>query len=208
VNESFAPHGPVNRSLKPSIVSNARTFCRRSESSPDTPQRTSPKRILLPIDVAKCPLEVFPFVNELAEEHAAAIILLHVLNRQATNGEFQKDSVRAAEEQLEQLARKFINPRLALRTHVRTGTPSDAILAEATQSSVDLIVLTSYASSSIGKRPVRSQIVQTVLNTASCNITLLPVRTSFHCAQQWELVDEIVRALNYVGLLRPAPNHS
>jgi nucleotide-binding universal stress UspA family protein len=208
VNESVATRGSVNGSLKPSIASNARTFYRKSESSSNAPQRTTPRRILLPIDVAKCPLEVFPFLNELAEEHEAAVNLLHVLSGQSENREFQEDSARAAEKQLEQLALKFVNSHLALRTDVRIGSPAEAILSEAARSRVDLIVLTSYGSSTVGKRPIRSLIVRAVLDAAPCNITILPVRTSFNCAQQWELVDEIVKALNYVGLLKPAPKHS
>jgi nucleotide-binding universal stress UspA family protein len=208
VNENFSSPGSVNGSVKPSVSSNARIFQRKPESSSNASQRTALRRILLPIDVAKCPLEVFPFINELAEEHEATVTLLHALSGGGANGEFQKESMRAAEKLLEQLARKFINPRLASRTSVHVGMPPDAILAEAAQSSVDLIVLTSYGNSAIGKRPTRSQIVQAVLDVAPCNITLLPVRTSFNCAQQWELVDEIVGALNYVGLLKPAAKHS
>ena len=124
------------------------------------------------------------------------------------NGESRIAGLRAAEKQLDQLAGKFIKPRFTSRIAIRVGTPAEEILAEVRQSKVNLIVLTSYGDSSLWKRPIRSKTVQTVLAAAPCDITLLPVRTWFNCEQQWELVDEIVRALDYVGLLRPRPKHS
>jgi hypothetical protein len=64
-------------------------------------------------------------------------------------------------------------------------------------------MLTSHKDFSAGKRPLEPGIVGSVLGADPCVISLLHLRTSFNCEAQWELVDELVAALDYVGLLKP-----
>ena len=39
-----------------------------------------PERILLPVDVARCPLEVFDLVNGFAKRPEVTVLLLHVVD--------------------------------------------------------------------------------------------------------------------------------
>jgi nucleotide-binding universal stress UspA family protein len=165
----------------------------------------APGRILLPVDITKCPLEVFSFVNKFANEHRVTVILLHVVNLNAMvpdNRVFDALSG-AAGQHLKRLAEKFLNPDLSVRLRVRIGRPAQEILAEARESNVDLIVLTSYGGCSSWKRPFQPRIVEKVIRAVPCNATLLHVRTRFNCEEDWGCVDEMVAALEYTGLRKP-----
>ena len=173
-------------------------YCDQEETHSDGRTMTKPRRILLPINIAKCPLEVFSDVNKFAGDPPATITLLHVVKGKTPDA----IGLAAVEKHLENLARKFINPRLSPRLCVRVGEPALGILAEVNESNADLIVLTSYQDLSVWNRPLRPGIVGEVLSAEPCAISLLHVRTHFNCEEQWEVVDEIVAALDYVGLLR------
>ncbi len=167
-----------------------------------------PGRILLPVDITKCPLEVFSFINKFASDHRVTVILLHVvnLNVMVLENRVVEDLSFMAEQHLKRLSEKFLNPDLSVRLRVRVGKPAQEILAEAKESNVDLIILTSYGGCSFWKRPFQPRIVEKVLHAAPCNATLLHVRTRFNCEEDWSYADDIVSALGYTGLLRfPMP---
>ena len=166
--------------------------------------RMKTRRILLPIDIAKCPLEVFAYVNKFADDSLTTITLLHVVRAMAPGTKGLEGNAPAVEKHLERLARKFIRSRAAPRLCVRVGEPAEEILAEARQSQADLIVLTSYKDLSVWNRPFQPGIIGKVLSAEPCAISVLRVRTYFNCQEQWEVVDEIVAALDYVGLLKAA----
>jgi hypothetical protein len=165
---------------------------------------TKPRKILLPIDIARCPLEVFSYVNNFVDGNGAAVTLLHVLNRMVPEGTSLEGCSPAAEKNLERLALRFINPALSTRLCVRIGEPAQEILAEIKQSDVDLVVLTSHRNSPVCNRPFPPGVVGKVVGAGLCAISVLHVRTRFNCEEQWEVVDEIVAALDYVGLLTSA----
>lgn len=143
------------------------------------------------------------FVNEFAGDHQTTVTLLHVVNGRATEGNLVESCSRVAEKHLERLARKLIDPCLSPRLCIRIGKPVQEILAEVKQSNVDLVVLTRYGASSVRKRLFRPRLAEKVLSAAPCNVSLLHVETRFNCEKQWEPVDNVVTALEYVGLLKP-----
>jgi nucleotide-binding universal stress UspA family protein len=164
----------------------------------------SPCRILLPIDVAQCPLEVFASVNKFARDHRTTLELLHVLGATGAQVGGGERAAAAARGHLERLSQKFFSPALEPRLRVRAGNPAGEIVAEAEESGAELILLTSYRGSSLWKPPVHPGIAERVRGAVDCAVRILQVRTRFNCEQQWEQLDEIVAALDYVGLLRPA----
>ena len=160
-----------------------------------------PDVILLPLDVHKCSLEAFSYINQFAE-HRTTVILLHVINLNVLppDGRVFDELCRAAEKDLQRLSQKFLDPRLCLRHEVRFGKPADGIVDEARKSNVDLIALTTYGNSSFWQRPFHPQIVQKVLRSVDCDVMLLHVRTRFDCEDDWLYINEIASAMKDTGL--------
>ncbi len=171
---------------------------RRPETAREVLPLRRSRRTLLPLDIKNCPLEVFPLVNEFAGGHGTSLTLLHVLSAGAP------ELGRWAEAQLERLARRFLSLNLAPRLRIRLGSPAPEILAEASETNADLIILTRYKSPSPRTAPSQPGIAEQVMNAAPSRSLRLEVRTRFNCETQWEIVDEVVAALDYVGLLKPA----
>jgi len=167
-----------------------------------------PDTILLPLDVRKCPLEVFYYINQFASHHRT-VILLHVVNLNVVppDGRVFDDVSRAAEKNLLRLSERFLDRRFFVRHQIRFGRPAVEILKEARVSNVDLITLTSHGKGKFWKRRIRPRIVEKVLRAAPCDVMLLHVRTRFNCEEDWDSVDEIVSALEYTNLLK-VPAHS
>ena len=163
-----------------------------------------PARILLPLNITKCPLEVFSFVNRFAGDHPVTVVLLHVLNVRVLAPESRvfEDLSRMADQHLKRLAQKFLSPELSVRFRVRGGKPAQTILDEAKASNVDLLVLTSHGSRSFWSRPFQPNIIEKVIRGSPCNATLLHVRTRFNCDEDWSCVDEIESALEHTSLLK------
>ena len=92
-----------------------------------------PERILLPLDIRKCPLEVFSVANGFARHPGATVILLHVvtLNIAAPEKRVYEELGRDAHWYLERLARGCLHPGVATTIRVRVGKPAEEILAEA-----------------------------------------------------------------------------
>ena len=155
-----------------------------------------PERILLPIDVAKCPVEVFEAVHGLANRPEVTVILLHVvtLNILAPENRVYEELYREAHSHLERLARLYLPPIASTLIRVRFGNPAQLILAEARAESADLIVMPACGPSlwdrlaSLWKRsagrllcPIARQVIQ----QATCGVFLLTTRTRFNCRQAW-----------------------
>ena len=171
-------------------------------------QVSIPERILLPVDLTKCPLEPFWFINQLAGDHCVRVILLNVvnLNFMVLESRMEKDLSHLSEQHLQQLSEKFLSPNLSIGCRVRVGKPAQEILAEAKESGVDWILLSSYGGDPVWKRPFHPRIVEKVLRNAPCNASLLHVRTRFNCEEDWPCADEIISALEQTCPLRvPIP---
>ena len=162
-----------------------------------------PIRILVPIDVGNCPLEVFAHLNRFAGEHPTIVTLLHVVKAASGATILSEGALTRPRDFLQKLAKRFLNRALPAQSKVRVGRPAEEIIAEAEAQRADLILMTSYKGSSFGARPFDTEIRGRVMSEAPCKVSILHVRTRFNCDKQWDLLEEIVAALDYVGLLKP-----
>ena len=110
-----------------------------------TEEIMSLERILVPVDIAKWPVEVFSVANTFAKHPSATVTLLHVvtLNIAAPEKGVYEQLGRDAQWHLERLARGCLRPGITTVSRVRFGKPAEEILAEAADGNVDLIVLAS-----------------------------------------------------------------
>ena len=83
------------------------------------------KRILVPIDLQKCPFEVFARVNAYAEGSEVTVILLHVVNLNIASPENRifQELAQEAHRHLERLARENIHPSASVLIRIRFGNP-------------------------------------------------------------------------------------
>jgi nucleotide-binding universal stress UspA family protein len=156
-----------------------------------------PKRILLPLDIRKCPLEAFSVVNDLAKHPGATVILLHVvtLNIAAPDNRVFEELGREAGWYLERLARRHIHADASILIHVRIGKPADEILAEAKAEKVDVIILPTFGGSlwkrgaSFWKRLVApifpGKIVEKLARNAPCALFFMHAESRFNCEERW-----------------------
>jgi nucleotide-binding universal stress UspA family protein len=154
------------------------------------------ERILLPVDVARCPLEVFELVNGLAKRPEVTIILLHVvsLNILAPENRVYEELGQEAQWYLENLANKHIPPMASTIAHVRVGNPAEEILAEAKAESVDLIILPTYGPSFWNRLkglwtnvciPSVSTLAERVIREATCGVFVVLAKTRLNCERAW-----------------------
>jgi nucleotide-binding universal stress UspA family protein len=148
-----------------------------------------PQRILLALDIRKCPLEVFSVVNGLGKYPGTTVTLLHVvaLNVAAPENRVYEELARDARWYLERLARGCLRPDVATIIRVRFGKPADEILAEAAAGNVDLIVLPSYPSSFWDRvfAPILPPVAERVIRKAPCAAFLARVQGRFDCQDVW-----------------------
>src|ERR1035441_2388648 len=148
-----------------------------------------PERILLPLDIRKCPLEVFSVVNDLAKQSGVTVTLLHVvsLNIAAPEKGVYEQLGREAHWHLERLARKCLRPGVAAITRVRFGKPAEEILAEAVAGNIDLIVLAAKPPSFWSRffAPILPRVVERVIREATCGVFLATAKKWFNCESIW-----------------------
>jgi nucleotide-binding universal stress UspA family protein len=146
-------------------------------------------RLLLPIDLAKCPPEIFPLANDLVPPFKGEIVLLHVLDRQSNAVPFRGSgsNFRRAEMLLERIASEYMRPVVSTSVRVRVGTPHEEILAEAAANDVDLILLPTFTPS-IWRRwlgPRCAETAQNLITETSCRVFVADVRAHFNCFRRW-----------------------
>ena len=155
-----------------------------------------PERILLPVDVTRCPLDVFELVNGFAKRPEVEVILLHVVNLNivAPENHAYEELGREALVYLARLADKHIHPIASTVTHVRTGQPAEEILAEAKAENVDLIILPTYGPSfwnrltGLWKRasnPIVSPLAEKIIREATCDVFVVAAKTRLNCGRTW-----------------------
>jgi nucleotide-binding universal stress UspA family protein len=146
-------------------------------------------RLLLPIDLAKCPLEIFPVVNGFTKPFHGEVVLLHVVDRRKNGvprgvGEID---LRRAERHLERIGHDYLSPTVEASFRVRIGIPHAEILAEAKATNVDLILLPTFVPP-IWRRLAGFIYGETVRNLAvgaPCRVFVVDVRTRFNCFRRW-----------------------
>lgn len=154
-----------------------------------------PERILLPINVTRCPLEVFALVDGFARTPQVTVILLHVVNLNVVTSENRvfEELTREARCHLDRLARLHL-PIISTIAHVRIGEPSSEILAEAQVEKPDLIILPTYGPScwkrlqAVWKptwNPSVSPLAEKIIREAACGVFVVTAKTRFNCKKAW-----------------------
>jgi nucleotide-binding universal stress UspA family protein len=147
------------------------------------------ERILLPLDIRKCPLEVFSVVNGLAKNPGATVTLLYVvaLNIAAPEKRVYEELVLDARWYLERLARGCLRGDVTTMIRVRIGNPAEEILAEAAAGNSDLIVLPCYRPATWNRllAPLLPRVVEQVTRKAPCHVFRASMQDRFNCEDVW-----------------------
>jgi nucleotide-binding universal stress UspA family protein len=147
------------------------------------------ERILVPVNIAKWPVEVFFVANSIAELPNSAVTLLHVvtLNIAAPEKGVYEQLGRDAQWHLERLARGCLRPGITTLSRVRFGKPAEEILAESADGNVDLIVLASKPPSFWSRfvAPILPRVVERIVREASCGVFLTTAKKWFNCENIW-----------------------
>lgn len=145
--------------------------------------------ILVPIDLAKCPLEVLPLINNLAGRSNSAVILLHIvqLNILAPDSRICREQCANAGRILERLADRYVNSLVDVRLRVRAGNPFDEIVREARESHAQMILLPTFPSSPWRRllAPLSRRVAERLAADAPCPVVALPVKTPVNCEESW-----------------------
>ena len=145
--------------------------------------------LLLPIDLAKCPLEIFQLANGFTKPFDGEIVLLYVLDqrRNAPRRELAEIKICRAKRHLERLAHFYLNPMIEASFRVRVGIPHEEILAEATAANADLILFPTFAPS-IWRRLagfIYGETVRNLVAASHCRVFVIDVQTRFNCFRRW-----------------------
>jgi len=154
------------------------------------------ERILLPIDIRKCPLEIFPFVNDLAARCDTIVTLLHVvtLNILAPESRIYDELAAEAHFFLECLAQEYLPAAASTSIRVRFGRPADEVINQSREEIVDLIVLPNDGSSllrrlsSVWKRcsnTMVSPLVEKLVREANCAVIVFSAKGHLDCETAW-----------------------
>jgi len=154
------------------------------------------QKILLPVDIARCPLGIFDVINRFARSSPMTVILLHVvtLNIIGAENRIYEELGRDAHWYLEKLASSYLRPNIPTLLRVRRGKIAEQILAQARADQLDLIVLPvdhplleNGASVSSSNRPpvTVSPLARTIIRGASCDVLVIPFNKCLDCEKAW-----------------------
>ena len=146
-------------------------------------------RLLLPIDLAKCPLEIFPVANGFTKPFHGEIVLLHVLDRRrkGVSGDIGEIDLRRAECYLERIGHDYLTPTIDASFRVRIGIPHEEIRAEAAAANTDLILLPTFAPSFWRRLGgfAYGETARGLVGSAPCRVFVVDVRAHFNCFRRW-----------------------
>lgn len=146
-------------------------------------------RLLLPIDLARCPLEILPLANRFVKPYEGEIVLLHVLDLRPDSAfrSVSEADRRLAERYLQRIARDHVLATVEARFRVRIGIPHEEIGAEAAAAKADMILLPVFAPS-VWRRITGSGYGETarrLVGDSPCGVFVADVRTRFNCKRHW-----------------------
>jgi nucleotide-binding universal stress UspA family protein len=145
-------------------------------------------RLLLPIDLPKCPMEIFPLANGFTKPFEGKIILLHVLDpRLDRRRKFTRESNRQQAERYLVRIGQHLNSTVETCFRVRIGIPHEEIFAEASAAQADLILLPVFMPS-IWRRifgPRYGETARSVIAGSSIRVFVVDVRSRFNCLRHW-----------------------
>lgn len=162
---------------------------RRDEPLMDAATRTavkSPfklKRILVPIDFSDCSKKALQYALPLAQEHQAALTLLHVVTPfvgvselGAVNyGELEATMRESGKKQLAKLAADEGLSDVSIDPLVRVGSPTQEILALARSLPADLIVISTHGRTGL-KHVFLGSVTEHVVQRAPCPVFVVRER--------------------------------
>jgi nucleotide-binding universal stress UspA family protein len=170
-----------------------------------------PEKILVPLDTARCPVEVFARINALAQRGGVEVELLHVVNLNLAAPDRRVDDEVCAEAQwhLERLREEYVDAGAKVVTRVRMGRPGDEILAEAKEQEADLIVVPTGGSAGGARRTwwsclwaaVCPGVVGRLLRYGWFPLLIVHGETWLNCHRRWGRRHETIEP--GLGRLRP-----
>ncbi len=142
-------------------------------------------RILVPTDFSPCAEEAWATAQRLAQALGSELLLFHVVAEAAFYSgapfarglavEAQLEARKWADEQLQRGAETARAAGLTVRTDLRTGAPHEQIVAAATESDADLIVLGTHGHSGL-MHAVLGSVADRVIRLAPCPVMSVHAR--------------------------------
>jgi nucleotide-binding universal stress UspA family protein len=145
-------------------------------------------RLLLPIDLAKCPPEIFPLANGFVKPFGGEIVLLHVLDRRTEPTRNLSDvALHRAGQCLEHIGRDYLRHTVDASFRVRMGIPHEEIAAEAEAIKADLLLLPTFHPPFWKKLTgsAHGETARNLTQKASCLVFVISVRARFNCFRSW-----------------------
>jgi nucleotide-binding universal stress UspA family protein len=155
------------------------------------------KRILIPLDLRRSTSETLLYLQQAAPESPFCATLLYVveLNIATPDNHLYQEICAESEAALRNLAVSFLGHENAARVSVRIGRADEQILAEASASQSELIILTS-SKLRRWSHPFRSRTVERVVQLAPCPTLVLPLSrpiASMECQPGPRAQEEMLR---------------
>ena len=143
-----------------------------------------PKKILVPTDFSEYSDKALNQALDIAKQYNAQVFLFHVIPKEVNRcvadvclgddviRDIENQMIIRAQEDLKKQLGKFAQSQdVSVTTDVGKGTPYDAILQEAADKGIDLIVIASLGRSGIARFLVGS-VARNVLKGAKCPVLL------------------------------------
>lgn len=143
-----------------------------------------PQRLLVPIDFSSPSENALRHATELAAQSGGSLILLHVvpsdygwlgIGREEFR-DLDQTLQRQAAERLRALADDYVRENIPVDIEVRTGQPADQVVAAATESKCDAIVLSTHGLTGLDRYLIGS-VADRVARLALCPVYLIPAAT-------------------------------
>ena len=143
------------------------------------------KQILVPIDFSDCSAKALQYAVALAQQHAAVVTLLYVVQTVPAYGEYgaiesvaaEAEMRTAGQERLTGIIRDGIKGKIAADGAVRSGSPSHEIVELARNLPADLIVVSTHGHTGL-KHVLLGSVTEHVVRNAPCPV--LVVREQEH----------------------------
>ena len=143
-----------------------------------------PTKILVPTDYSEYSDKALQQALDIAKHYNAKVFLFHVIPKEVNPcvadvclgddvvRDIESQMITRAQEELQSQLNKFPQAKdVSVTTDIGTGTPYDAILKEAEDKGIDLIVIASLGRSGIARFLIGS-VARNVLKGAKCPVLL------------------------------------
>ena len=143
--------------------------------------KATPSRLLVPVDFSESSLRVLRYAVDLAKDAGGALTIVHVVSAdygwleigREEYRDLDKSLQKQAADELRSLADANVPQEIPTDLEVRIGRPAEEIVAAATETKSDLIVLSTHGRSGLD-RYLLGSVAERVAHLASCPVLLLP----------------------------------